>query len=117
MNKRGSVILHVLVSSVVVALIAAVLLRMAMLRYLVTARSHKATQMKRLDEAALAQLNSNWSDTQMCTSFGSYTCAGATAGYCGCTCTSAGKPTIVTSPSGAAPCQISITSPDLAPAP
>lgn len=119
MNQRGSVILHVLVTGVAVALIAALLLRMTMLRAVVTSRSHKASQMKRFDEAALARLQSNWSSGQMCTSFPGYTCAGATAGYCGCTCTpsSAGDPIIYTSPSGSAPCQLSIQSPDLAPPP
>lgn len=117
MNNRGSVILHVLVTGVVVAFISAMLLRMTMFRYVVTARSHKSAQMKRYTEAVLAQLNSAWAGGQTCANFGNYTCAGATVGFCGCTCTSAGVPSILTAPSGSAPCQITISSPDLAPAP
>ncbi|MEK7384762.1 MAG: hypothetical protein AAB262_15965 [Elusimicrobiota bacterium] len=115
MNRKGSVILHVLVSGVVVALIAALLLRVTMLRFLLTARSHKATQMKRADESTLARLSSVWNSSQMCTDFSGYVCTG-TPGSCGCTCTSAGEPTVVATPVGP-DCRLMITSPDLFPAP
>ena len=48
-NQRGSVLLQVMVTSVLVALIAASLLRMSMLRYQVTSRSAKALQGKRVE--------------------------------------------------------------------
>ena len=119
MNKRGSVILHILVSGVVVALVAAMLLRMAMLRYQITSRSHKAAQMKRMDESALARLTSNWASGQVCDNFPGYTCAGSVPGSCGCTCppTNSNEPLILTGASGAAPCQLTIQSPDISPAP
>ena len=123
MNLRGSVILHVLVTGVAVALIAALLLRMTMLRFVVTSRSHKASQMKRYDEAALARLNSNWASVGILSANNvpGYTSAPASAsppGTCGCTCTpsSAGDPTVITNSFGGA-CQLSIRSPDLAPSP
>jgi hypothetical protein len=115
MKKRGSVILHVLVTAVVVALVMAMILRGTFLRSLMTTRSHKAAQMRRSDESTLAVLNSNWDSNGVCSNFSSYSCTGS-AGSCGCTCTSAGEPTIVTASVGAV-CQIKITSPDLMPPP
>lgn len=119
MNKRGSVILHILVTGVVVAFIAAMLLRLTMFRFLVTSRSHKSAQMKRFDESALARLNSNWISGGVCSNFnggsGLYSCSGA-PGTCACTCTSPGAPTITAAVNGGA-CRITIDSPDLTPAP
>lgn len=120
MNKRGSVILHMLITGVVVALIAAMLLRLTMLRVMMTSRSHKAAQMKRYDEAALARIHSFWASAggaPCANNVPGYSCAG-TPGACNCTCTpaSAGDPTVTVT--GALPsCKLSIVSPDLSPAP
>lgn len=132
MNRRGGVLVHVLVTGVIVALIAAVILRVTLLRYVVTARTHKASQMKRYDEAALARITSNWSNvsfacaTPPCyTSIScannvpGYTCSPAATsppGFCNCICTPsiAGYPTVTVS-GGPPPlaCALSIASVDL----
>jgi Tfp pilus assembly protein PilX len=116
MNKRGSVLLQVLVTSVVVALIAATLLRMSLLRAQAASRGAKSLQEKRSDQAALASLLETWNQKQMvCASpTPDYTCVPASAvipGKCGCTCapTTAGFPTVTTALVGGI-CQLSIVS-------
>ena len=122
MNHRGSVILHVLVTGVVVALLAALLLRMTMLRFMVTAHAHASSQMKRDDESALARIQSNWNSANaVCANnVPGYSCSGA-AGTCACVCTpvSVGDPTVTVSQPGGAgtPCRLSIQSVDLMPSP
>lgn len=125
-NRRGGVLVHVLVTGVIVALIAAVILRVTLLRYVVTARTHKASQMKRYDEAALARITSNWSNALYGGTLTSIICANNVPGYncspsafsppgfCGCTCTPsvAGDPTVNTSLVGGE-CRLQIVSVDL----
>lgn len=129
-NRRGNILLHVLVTSVVIALIAASLLRLAVMRQQVTARATKATQERRYDDAALAALVTNWNAAGMscANNIPNYTCGPAAAvspGTCGCTCTpsAANFPTIYTCPAdgascqisraGSPPCQLTIQSPDM----
>jgi len=112
MNRRGSVILHVLVTSVVVALIAASILHVAMMRYLVTARTNAATIQKRGDEGALALIATAWSTASFPCASGTcigsigcaspavapvpgFTCTGAQTappGNCSCSCTANNPP-------------------------
>lgn len=60
MGKRGTILLHVMVTSVLVALIAATLLRMSLLRVAATARSQKILIEKRDDQAVLSSILSAW---------------------------------------------------------
>jgi len=112
--------LHVVVTGVVVALIAAMLLRVTMLRHLVITRSHKAAQMKRSDESSLARLQGTWNLTGngVCTPFTGYSSCSGSPGACGCVCTpdSATDPVVTATPVGAA-CRIDIVSIDMMPAP
>jgi hypothetical protein len=113
------VLLHVLVTSVVIALIAATLMRLALLRYSVTARALKTTQERRLDEMALNAVISNWNKANtLCgdASAANYICSPLSAsppGACGCTCTPraagapANSPTLVTLNVGGV-CQLTI---------
>jgi|GEM_PF-1955575 len=103
MDRKGSVILHVLVTGVIIALIAACLLRVSMMSYLVTARTNSSTVQKRVDEGALSQAQTFWAANGMCSALPNYTCAGAGCGAggigaCACTYTSTLLP-----PNGPAP--------------
>jgi Tfp pilus assembly protein PilX len=102
-GRRGSVLLHVLVTGTLVALIAASLMRVALLRYQVTSRTVATNLERRLAEAALNTITSDWNQTgNVCSpvTIAGYSCTG-TAGTCACRCTSAGKPDLVASPSPA----------------
>ncbi|HAZ08945.1 MAG TPA: hypothetical protein DCZ01_10590 [Elusimicrobia bacterium] len=126
MNHRGSILLHVLVTGVIVALIAGMIMRITLLRYVVTSRTHKASQMKRYDEAALARIHSSWSNAPYGGVLLSISCADNVPGYrcsppstippgaCDCTCTpaAAGDPTVIASAAGSA-CQLRIDSVDM----
>jgi hypothetical protein len=126
MGKRGSVLLHVLVTGALVALISATLLRMAMLRYQVTVHATNNTKERRYDEAALSMLITQWNTTNVyCASVPSYyNCSGGLAGFAppivSCTCTCSHVISAATANfsdvtgSGSPPsCQLSIVSTDL----
>lgn len=113
-DKKGSVLLHVLITSVVVSAIAAGLVRMLMLRYVVTAKQVQINVKKQDSHGILNRLIAHWNDqangfcssppgtpTITCTGFG--TACGA------CTCSVGGVASIVTTAAGT-PCQISIKS-------
>jgi Tfp pilus assembly protein PilX len=90
-GERGTVLLHVLVTSALVAVIAATLLRMTLLRAQATARSAQVVQAKRTGGSALDNLIQAWNqNNQNCSSAPvappDFTCVGA-AGSCNCTCT------------------------------
>ena len=117
MNKRGSILLHVLVTGALVALIAATLLRMAMLRYQVTVHATNTTKERRYDEGALNLIIGAWNsvNTACANNVPNYSClpaAGAPPGNCGCTCTptAAAPPNYptVTNSGGAVPCTLII---------
>jgi hypothetical protein len=128
LNRRGSVLLHVLVTSVLVAVISATLLRMALFRYQMAGRGASVLQEKRDDQAALASVIGTWNAANK-------VCSGAPAGWtgctnpgtCACTCTrpaAVGPPVIdkvvVTASNtgpAASPCVVSIASVDLSPPP
>jgi len=100
MNRKGSVILHVLVIGTVVALIAAGMLRMSLVSYLETAHVNAESTQKRGDEGALMRLASIWSlSNTSCASAAGYTCSGGNACSaanpvtCTCSSTVAGNPT------------------------
>lgn len=94
MGKKGSVLLHVMVSGVIFALIIAMLLRMALMRQQETYRATQQNSHRRQAEAALARMTSAWNDptrcfrgTCTCTTVPGLTCAGCGADNtqtCGC---------------------------------
>lgn len=127
-------LLHVLVTGAVVALIGASLLRMALLRYMMGARSGKLVVEKRADTGAYANLLTLWNaQSKTCYSDGGavsgYTCTpnangSPVPGICGCTCTPVAQTNPPTLPTvyagqGLAPggtptnCPIYIKSPDM----
>jgi len=128
MGKRGSVLLHVLMTGALLALISATILRLAMLRYMVTARTTNTTKERRYDEAAVSLLVSKWNATNVyCANVPNYyTCSGGAAGSpapltsCNCNCTPVGGPltanfptVFAITPPNTPPCQLSVQSTDM----
>jgi hypothetical protein len=118
-GRRGSVLLHVLVTGVLVALISATLLRMSMLRYTISHRGAAAIVEKRYDQAGFNSVLTNWNiaNTVCANNVPNYTCSPASVtppGTCGCTCTPglANFPTITATNSGGN-CQINVVSTDM----
>lgn len=114
MGKRGSVLLHVLMTGALIAIISATILRLAMLRFAVTARATSTTKERRYDEAALAAIVGAWNsvNTACANNVPNYNClpaAAAPPGNCNCTCspTQPYFPT-VTNSGGGPPCQLTI---------
>ena len=120
-SKRGSVLLHVLVTGALIALIAATLLRMALLRYQITAHATATTKERRADEAALNMVITSWNSvhTACANNVTNYTCSGGQnappftpPGTCNCTCNPTGAiattfPTIIAG-GGVPPCTLVI---------
>lgn len=104
MNRRGSVLIHVLITGIIVAFIAAGLLRMVLMNYIAIDRAGKGSTNRKEAEAMLSQVISHWSQFGVCTNFGAYTCNVA-ASPCLCTGSPGGgsltNPTITVA--GAAP--------------
>jgi hypothetical protein len=88
-NRRGTVLLHVLVTAVLVALICASLLRMALLRSQMSGRSTQDLQAKRRNTAALDRVLMAWNQNGgVCSgTLSDFDCPGAVPGVCGCNCT------------------------------
>lgn len=116
--ERGSILVHVLVMSVIMSIVAAGMVGVTMMQYRVTAQVEQQTHARRLDEVALARMLSAWNFTNPgtpCQNIPSeasgaplYSCAGSGCN-CNCTTTDANLPTIVMSDGGGI-CTATITS-------
>ncbi len=83
---RGSVMVHVLVSGVIMAFIVASMMGLMLLHFGLTTRAHMANAVKKDNEGALSRMLANWNETgQVCSSFPGYACSGE-AGTCSCSC-------------------------------
>ena len=91
LDRRGSVLVHVLVTGVIVAFIAAGLLRMVLMNYIVVDRATKGAANRKESEAMLNRALTYWNQTnQVCSNIpGGFSCTG-TPGTCNCSCPSAG---------------------------
>lgn len=120
-SRRGNVMVHVLVTSIIVMIIAAGLMRLVMVRYVAIQRLNDGGANKRLAEAALAEISGRWSMTGACTAVPGFTLAGTScAGGNTCTLTgsaapwnSGGSPVTVSATAGSAssPCRVTVTVP------
>lgn len=114
-EQRGSVLAHVLVTSVVVSLIAAGLLRMVLMDHMANERLAVGDRGKKSAETALNQVMGVWNKANIVCSDASavgYSCdplSVSTPGACSCICIKAGAPTIAVT--GAPPCTVTITTP------
>ena len=130
-TERGSVLLHVMVTGVLIALIAGSLLRMSLLRYSMGGRGAKVLQEKRDDQGALAGLLAVWNNANKnCPAAlpaGYVYTFNAGAGSCNCVMTTGAAATLQTVTArkctgvnvpfagcpGANSCQLVIASPDI----
>lgn len=89
-SSRGSILVHVLVTSILVTIIATGLMTFLMMQYKMADLASKMSQNKKKDELALAELISSWnsnaSGASVCGSFGPYTCATGAGTVCASTC-------------------------------
>jgi len=117
MKNKGSVLVHVLMTGVVVAIVSAGILRLARLRYLSAQRAATSAQNRKQDEGVLNRAITSWNQNGLCsTILGSPTlsCSGVAVGNCGCSCSGGGIS--VTTSGSASSCKIVITSQDPLPA-
>ena len=122
-SSRGSVLIHVLVTGIIVAFIAAGLLRMVLMNYIAVDRASKGAQNRKEAEAMLQRALTYWNKSNIvCSSDATYfPCAPASTtvpGTCDCSCPSgASVPRVTVSKIGGGtggppPCQITIISSD-----
>jgi hypothetical protein len=105
---------HVLITGVIVAVLAASLLRMTLLNYVVTQRAAGGAQERKEAEGAFNRLMTRWNSTNLvCDDLaGVYNCSG-TPGTCACTCTpfDAQNPTVTAAVTGGL-CTVNVTTVD-----
>lgn len=120
MRAKGSVLIHVLITSVIVAVISAGLMRMVLLNYTATQRAAEGVQGRKSAESSLDRMVAAWSQTNsFCASFTGYACSGVSNNVCGgtgaqvCTCTptNAAEPTIKVCLTGGN-CKVKICTPE-----
>ena len=117
LNSRGSVLVHVLITGVIVAFIAAGLLRMVLMNYIAVDRATKGAQNRKEAEAMLQRALTYWNQTNsVCSTNATYfPCTGTGVGLnqCNCACPSAAAlPRVVVTGGGPPPCTITIISSD-----
>lgn len=114
-NRRGSILIHVLITGVVVSTIAAGLMKMVLMNYIIVDKATKGTQNRKEAEATLSNLISYWNANGVCSNFSGYTCS---SGASPCTCTgpaaagSATSPRVTVSGAAPGPYNIEVTSSD-----
>lgn len=92
-KSRGSVLIHVLITGVIVAFIAAGLLRMVMMNYIVVERAAKGAQNRKETEAILDRVTTYWTQNGVCTTVPFFGACSAPASPCLCTGAALGGPT------------------------
>lgn len=87
-SRRGNIMVHVLVTSIIVMVIATGLMRLVMMRYIATERMNDGGRNKRLAEAALAATAGRWNaaGASCTTAPPNFTLSGS-----GCACTLTGS--------------------------
>ncbi len=122
LTRRGSVLIHVLITGVIVAFIAAGLLRMVLMNYIAVDRAAKGAQTRKEAEAMLQRALTYWNKTNTVCSTDAlkFVCVGAGVGAntCDCSCPSAAAVPRVTvskiggGTGGPQPCLLTVTSSD-----
>lgn len=87
LNRRGSVLVHVLITGVIVAFIASGMLRMVLMNYIAVDRASKGAQNRKESESMLNRALTYWNQANaVCANIpGGLSCSG-TPGTCNCTC-------------------------------
>ena len=89
-NRRGSVLVHVLITGVIVAYIAAGMLRMVMMNYIAIDRVARGAANRKEADAMLSRAVTYWSISgQVCSAIPNGFACTNTPGICDCSCPSA----------------------------
>jgi Tfp pilus assembly protein PilX len=116
LGRRGSVLVHVLITGVIVAFIAAGLLRMVLMNYIAVDRATKGAQNRKEAEAMLQRALTYWNQTNsVCSTTANFPCTGGGVGLnqCNCNCPNGtALPRVEVTGGGAPPCAITIISSD-----
>lgn len=118
LNRRGSVLVHVLITGVIVAFIAAGMLRMVLMNYIAVDRAAKGAANRKEAEAMLQRAITYWNKSNIvCSSDATYfpcaTPSVTSPGTCSCACPSAAAvPRVVVTGGGPPPCTITVISSD-----
>lgn len=115
-NQKGYILIHVLITSVVVAIIAAGLMSVMMLQYQVTSRAEQGSKGRKGAEAGLSRIISSWNADGFCTDIsGAYDCTTGSPSLATCTCACdplGSMPELTVGPAGGPPpCTITLASP------
>lgn len=116
LGRRGSILLHVMVTGALMALIAATLLRMSMLRYQMGGRGANMLQEKRDDSGAMAAVIGAWNSANSVCGANPFNFGGGCAanpGTCSCSCTQNGTGVVVSASMVLGVCTLTLTSPSL----
>lgn len=119
-GERGSVLIHVLITAVVVSLIAAGLLKMVLMRYQAGNRQAQSASNRKSAEGAYTRMLSAWNRANtFCQNFAEgggvdYSCAGpaaCAANACTCTPANAADPIITVRKPPGSVCTVTVTTP------
>lgn len=94
-KRRGSILIHVLITGVVVSTIAAGLMKMVLMNYIIVAKATQGTQNRKEAESILNTALSDWNRDGVCSDFTGYSCGGGPP----CLCTGNAAAGSLTSPS------------------
>ncbi len=75
MNRRGSILIHVLITSVIVSVIAAGMMRMTLLRHTITERVSSGGKKRKIAEAEMNTIITYWNANGSCTNWPGHTCS------------------------------------------
>ncbi|MEK7234406.1 MAG: hypothetical protein AAB268_11360 [Elusimicrobiota bacterium] len=110
LNRRGSILVYVLVTGVIVSMIASGLLRMVMMNYAAVDRTGLSAIRRKEAESLLNVAVSYWSTVNsVCSSIPMFACSGP-AGTCSCTCSHPELGSIVVTGAPLLTCTITVTS-------
>jgi hypothetical protein len=108
MNKKGSILVHVLITTVIVATICAGLAQMLMLRWTTSARATQGSGGRVSDTAAFSNVLQAWNaSNQVCSGVTGFSCSGGGCGANLCNCVMAPSPACTCS--GTNSCQGTLT--------
>lgn len=112
MNKKGFVLLHVIVLALIVATVTAGMTRMLLMNYMATQRSIRGGQNRKHADALLHRAISTWNASEICSDIGpGLACQGA-PGNCNCFCPDPVSIPRVTARDVGGRCQITVISSD-----
>lgn len=116
-NRRGSILVHVLITGVIVAFIAAGLLRMVLMNFIAIEQAAKSARNRKEAEAMLNRALTYWNESHIvCSHDAGFPCTPSyvtSPGTCSCDCPNDQTlPRVEVRGGGAPPCAITIISAD-----